>query len=132
MTGAQNPPPSNFRRLVLCCIKSDFHKQICVGKRFTRSTQSMNKASCASGNLKKKNSKIVQNLQIFEEQRNFAEMLADFRQNSTTFCWKFCRSTSAAMCAPRPLKSWLWMWMIGGSMPRSLKTRMMTSEANEY
>ena len=51
MTGAQNPPPSNFRRLVLCCIKSDFHNQICVGKRLTRSTQSINKASCTSGNV---------------------------------------------------------------------------------
>ena len=41
MTDAQNPPPSNFRRLVLLCIKADFDDQIFVGKRLTRSTHSI-------------------------------------------------------------------------------------------
>ena len=85
MTGAQNPPPSNFRRLVLCCIKSDFHNQICVGKRLTRSTQSRNKASCTSGNVEEIFKNRSKYAPIFENYQNFAEILADFQQNSTKF-----------------------------------------------
>ena len=31
MTGAENPPPSNFRGLVLGCIEAKFCKKILVG-----------------------------------------------------------------------------------------------------
>ena len=40
MTQDENPPPSNFRKLVLVCIEADFCDQILAGKLFTRSTQS--------------------------------------------------------------------------------------------
>ena len=90
MTGAQNSPPSNFRRLVLCCIKSDFHNQICVGKRLTRSTQSVDKASCASGNFEEKfrnRSKFVnfwrEKKREEKKEKKIAESLADFQKNST-------------------------------------------------
>ena len=79
MTGAENPPPSNFRKLVIGCIEAKFCEKILVGKLSPKSTQCppLHRSPVSIFSFLKiaKFCKLLQNNHLI--MLNFAEILLD-------------------------------------------------------